>query len=122
MSNFYLLLANTASRLLNTYGQLATVRVMSGGNYDAANSVLTPTVKQRSRRVALFDYPSGTTNIRGTLIKTSDKRCLLEARSGDELPLAESLMVIGNTTYTVVSAMEINPAGIPVLFDVHVSR
>ena len=108
--------AATALRMLTNYGQSVTRRTYSAGTYDPATGTTTPTTADTTRKGALFDIASGTTTVRGTLVQVSDKQLYLDAQGAAEVT---DHYIADGDEYTVVSVGEINPAGTPVLFDLH---
>lgn len=109
--------AATTLRLLTKHGQTVTRRALTQGTYDPATGGMTNTTADTTRKGALLSIASGETTIRGTLVQGADKRLLLDA-SGS-VALSDNF-VIGGVVYSVVSIGETNPAGTPVLYDLHI--
>lgn len=115
---FYDNLAATAARLLARFGQPVTLSRAATGAYDPATSGVTSAAPTAlTRRGALFDFAAGVTNLRGNLVQATDRQLLLEA---GEAPALTDSIVIGGQTFTIVSIGELNPAGVPVMYDLHV--
>lgn len=112
--------AATALRMLTNYGQSVTRRTYSAGTYDPATGSTTPTTADTTRKGAAFDYSAmsvaGQQFVRGTLIESGDKKLYLDTQGAAEVT---DHYIVNGKEYTVVSVGEINPAGIPVLFDLH---
>lgn len=108
--------AATALRMLTKFGRDVTLRSTTPGTYDPATGTTTPTSSDTTRKGALFDFGSGQTLERGTLILANDKRLLMDATGPVD---AHDRIVIGALEYAIVSVGEINPAGVSVLFDMH---
>jgi len=115
----YAALAATSTRLLAQHGQDVTRRSFSVGVYDTTTGTATPTQADTTRKGAIFDFGAGVTLVRGTLIQVGDKRLLLDANGPVE---PEDHFIVGGIDYSIVSIGEENPAGISVLFDLHVRR
>lgn len=109
--------AATTLRLLTKHGQTVTRRVITAGTYDTATGGMTNTTVDTTRNGALFDFGQAETTVRGSLIQGTDKRLLLDASGA--VALSDNF-VIGGVVYTVVSIGEVNPAGTPVLYDLHI--
>lgn len=121
MTDFYTNLAATALRLLTAKGGDVTLRQSSVGTYDPALGTSTVSTTDTVLKGALFDFSQGTTMVRGTLVQAQDKQLLLEARDG-LVPTTTDVVVINDVVYTIVSRGEINPAGTPVVYDLHVRK
>lgn len=112
--------AATARKLLTKFGRTVTRRTYTAGAYDPATGTSTPTTADTSRIGALFDYNDKTSQgqqyVRGTLVIAGDKQLLLDAEGA---AAATDHYIVGSAEYTVVSMAEINPAGTPVMYDLH---
>lgn len=109
-------LAKTALSLLSQFGQTVTRREYVSGAYDPATGTAAQTFVDTSRKGALFDFGQGVTSVRGQLVQVTDRQLLLDATG----PVtADDHFIAGGTEYTVVSLGEINPAGTPVIYDLH---
>lgn len=112
--------AATALRLLTKFGQDVTRRAYSVGTYDVNTNTMTPTTADTVRKGALFDYSlqqAGAALAIGTLIQEGDKQLLLDATGPVEL---QDHFIIGGVEYTLVNIKVLNPAGTPVLYDLHI--
>ena len=117
--SFYSNLAATAAQLLAKFGQPVTLRSVGAGAYDPATSgVLLGAALPTDvvRKGVLLDFARGTTTVRGNLVQAIDKQLLLES---GVVPSLEDLVLVGGATFTIVSIGEVNPAGTPVLYDLH---
>lgn len=124
MSTFnYSEIAALSLELLNEFGQTVTRRTYTEGTYNPATGTATPTTADTSRKAALFDYSDsnrqGEQYIRGHLVIAGDKQLLLDAEGAAEMT---DHYIVGGVEYTCVSVSEVNPAGTPVLFEIHARR
>lgn len=120
MSIDYAAIAKSAKASLADAGQLVTRRAGTAGAYDPATGTAGVTVSDSQRTAVVLDFGAGQTMVRGVQIKGGDKRLLLEATGS--APDLTDRYVIGGNEYTVVSIGETNPAGVPVLYDLHLTR
>lgn len=126
----YAALAATAARLIAADGAPVTLRGIDTGTYvpgTGQNTQAAPA--DATLNGALFDFAQGQTNGPGGLIQQGDKRLLMEA--GVRVPAMEDrLVVLGTyasgalvagtgTEYVIKGILEINPAGTPVVYDLH---
>lgn len=117
---FYSSLAADALTLLREFGQAVTLTRASGSapTYDPATSTATAVAPATYTGTgAVFDYSQR--DIDGTSVRMGDRRVLL-ATSGMVMPRTGDTITIGSTVLTVVTGREINPAGVPVLFEAQV--
>lgn len=116
MSFDYAELATVAASLLADFGQNVILRNYSIGVYDPATGKSTTTTTDSFRKGAPFDFGAGQTNGTGGLIQAGDKRLLLEPGT---VPSLEDHIIFGGLHYVIKGLGEINPAGTPVLYDLH---
>jgi hypothetical protein len=109
--------ATKATAMLTKFGQSVTRRSYTAGTYNPATGTVTPTTADTTRKGVKLDYASGQTTERGNLIQVSDKRLYLDAAGPVSL---QDHFIVGGVEYVVISLGEINPAGTPVLYDIHV--
>lgn len=87
------------------------------GVYDpATGTISTPVVVDTPRSGMVFDFGPGQVNGPGGLIQGGDKRVIIEP---GVVPGLEDLIVANGVTYTIKGVGEVNPAGTPVLYDLH---
>lgn len=115
----YTSLAGSTLAALTDAGQDVTRRAYTTGAYDTASGTASLTTTDTTRKGVILDFGAGKTLERGTLIQVGDKRLLLDAE-GSVLP--DDHFIIGGAEYTIVSIGEINPAGTPVLYDIHLRK
>lgn len=112
----YAEIAANALETLTEFGQDVTRKSFTAGTYDPATGLVTPTTANTTRKGALFDFGAGQTLERGALIQGGDKRLLVDATATIN---PQDHFIIGGVEYVIVSIGEINPAGTPVLYDIH---
>lgn len=114
--NLYSDLAKTALSLLSKFGQTVTRREYVSGVYDPLTGTAAQTFVDTNRKGVIFDFGPGITSVRGQLIQVTDKQLLLDVTG----PItANDHFVVGGIEYTVVTLGEINPAGTPVIYELH---
>jgi hypothetical protein len=120
MSYDYASSAATATRLLAQFGQDVTRRTNTPGAYNPATGAVTLTTADTTRKGCIFDYKGkGEVFIRGNLVIVGDKRLLVDATGGADVT---DEWIVDGVTYTCVSVGELNPAGTPVMFEVHARK
>lgn len=112
----YAPLAADATALLAEYGGPVTQRAYTAGTYDPTTGLTTPTITDTARKGVALDFGAGQTLVGGQLVQTGDKRLLLDA-SATVAP--QDHFVVAGTEYVIVGLGEINPAGVRVLYDIH---
>lgn len=121
MSFNYNATAATATRLLKQFGAAATLKRTVTGEYDPTTGEVPVTTASLATQAAVFPYDQK--YIDGTLIKQGDQWGLLAPahapKQGDVLN-AKSPLTGAYADYTVVNFKAHGPAGIPVLYEVHV--
>lgn len=115
--SLYADLAKVSLNLLSQFGQTVTRREYISGDYDPETGTAAQTVIETPRKGAVFDFGPGITIVRGQLVQASDKQLLLDA-TAPALPSDHYL--INGTEYTVVTLGEVNPAGLSVLYELHI--
>ena len=114
--------AARASATLARKGQDVILRQIAEGTYDTdLGSVSAPAPTESTLKGVLFDFGSGLTTVRGTLIEAGDKELYLEAKAGI-VPSQRDQVIVGADTYKVLSVGEINPAGVAILYTLHLRR
>jgi len=109
--------AALAVEALTEFGAPVVRRVTTAPVYSPATGSASAVQSDLARVGALFDYGAGQTQVRGQLVQVSDKRLLLDATG----PVSQTdQFVVNGKVYSVVSIGEVNPAGTPVLYDLHV--
>lgn len=118
MSTFdYDEIADTAAELLAEFGTIVKLRAKGTAAYDVNTSRATPpTPVDRDRNGVLLDFDRGKKEERGQLIQAKDKRLIMEA---GVIPSLEDVVIVGSTTYSIVSIGEASPAGLPIVYNLH---
>lgn len=111
--------ATSALALLTKKGRSVTRRAYTTGTYDTNTGQTSTTYTDTTRKAVILDFGAGATLVRGTLIQGGDKRMLLDAVGA--APAPQDHFIIGSVEYVVVSVGEINPAGTPILYDLHLT-
>ena len=119
MSIDYAAIAESSLAALTDAGQNVTRRTYTTGAYDPATGMASSTTADTTRKGVILDFGSGKTLERGTLIQIGDKRLLLDAEG---VVLPDDHFIIGGVEYAIVSIGEVNPAGICVLYDLHLRK
>ena len=109
--------AALAVEVLTEFGNPVIRRVTTAPIYSPTAGAASAVQSDLVRIGAVFDYGAGQTQVCGTLVQSGDKRLLLDAAG--EVLLTDQY-VINGVDYSVVSIGEVNPAGTPVLYDLHV--
>lgn len=118
MTGFYQDMALTAQQMLTEFGQVVTLRRLGAGAYDTSTGRNTlPAPSDVPINGAVFDYPPGQVNGPGGLILAMDKRLLL---SPGTIPTIEDRVIVNSIIYSIKGIQEINPAGIVVMYDMHI--
>ncbi len=118
--------STTAARVTNTltkFGRTVTRTAKTAGTYVPGGTVTGSSTATSSRIAALFDFGgqsmTGQQYVRGSLVQQGDKQMLLDATGAVEL---NDTYTVGSDVYTVVSIGEVNPAGTPVVYDLHARK
>jgi hypothetical protein len=116
--SFYADLATLSGSLLTEFGQAVTRTANTAGAYDPATGAATNTTVTTTRRGALFTYGKDAQQyVRGNLVQVNDRKLLLDP-SG-QVAMTDTYTIQGEV-YTVVSIKPTDPAGVPVLYELHV--
>ena len=117
----YAEMAALGTELLTEFGQTVTHHNKSIPAYNPADSSAAPTNADTSCKGALFDYGKGqTVAAGGGLIQQGDKRLLVEA--GKMVPSLEDQFTVNGSRYVVKCIGDVNPAGVPVLYDLQLRK
>lgn len=102
----------TTTRLLERFGQAATLRQVTGTGGDPWEPTTTTT--DVTVTVAILDYSAE--EVDGTVIRKSDRRVYMVA-DGSTVPAPDDALVIAGKTFQVVSVEPLDPAGTAVYFE-----
>lgn len=127
MATFYEEMADTALELIKEFGQPLIIRDAQDGSYDpvTGNEVPGSTVDQQAQGM-LLDYSTqdaGAMNAAGTLVQRGDKKILVAAAGLSSPPDLTSLLITADgQVWTAVNVRSTNPAGTPLVHEVHGRR
>lgn len=117
--------AATALRLLTKFGRTVTLRKQTAGAYDPATSSSTVTTTDYTGTGALFDFNErllGTQFADGQTYQVGDKKLLLAPAGITTDPAPGDLLIFGSDTWTVLNIKTLEPAGTPVLYELHLRK
>ncbi len=118
--------AASALRAITKAGQAGVLRRSAPGVYDTETQTTgAPTVTNNDCFALLFDFEltdSGSAQGDGTLIRVGDKQILVPASGLTITPAPGDVVLVGGATWTVQNVKEVNPAGIPILYELHGRR
>lgn len=120
MSDFYARMQDTALRLIIDKGVscIITSKGVQGGFDPITGAPLDdmPATSQTAQCV-LLDYSTEMKNRQDSLIESGDKRILIAAKGVAEPKLSDNITV-GDKVYTVAEVTNLNPATIPLVYEV----
>lgn len=118
MSFDYTEIAADADELLAEFGAPATLKRVTAGGYDPATGDTTSASSAEWISVGVkLDYEQK--QVDGTLIRRGDQRILLSV-VGMVNPQTGDTLTIGIDVFNVIESRPLQPALVPVLFDVQV--
>lgn len=113
MTSFnYAATAATASRLLERFGAVATLKRVTQGAYNASTGAATASDTEIATVAVVFDYHQK--YIDGTLIMAGDKQAYMDPGVA---PLQGDKLAWQGVTYTIVAVKPLAPAGTVVLHE-----
>ena len=126
MSAFYDRMAATALRLIAQYGQTATLTEIIPGEYDPVTGNETGGVNRtQTGQLILLEYTSaeaGIINASGSLVQQGDKKIMLAAKGLSWAPTNTTTILADGLTWTIVNVKSTNPAGTPLVYELHGRR
>lgn len=121
MANFYERLQNTALKLISDKGTPCVIKSapISGGFDEVTGKMLDdiPSTTQQGVCVVL-NYKDSLVNQPESLIQQGDKKLLLSAKGVTLDSLNGKIEALGSV-YTIISAKDLNPAGITLVYELH---
>ena len=118
MSFDYTEIAADADELLTEFGAPATLKRVTAGGYDPATGDTTlPGAAEWTSVGVKLDYEQK--QVDGTLIRRGDQRILLSVINMVN-PQTGDTLAIGADVFNVIESRPLQPALVPVLFDVQV--
>ena len=126
MSAFYDRMAATALRLIERFGQAATLSEVSAGEYDPVTGIDSePVTLTQPGQVILLDFTeqeAGIINAAGSLVQQGDKKIMLAAKGLAWPPTMTNTILVDGLTWTIVNIKSTNPAGTPLVYELHGRR
>ena len=124
--SFYSRMQDTALRLIEKYGQTATLTDGVAGEYDPVTGVETggATLTQTGQLI-LLDYTAqeaGIINAAGSLVQQGDKKIMLAAKGLEWPPTMTTTVLADGLTWTIINIKSTNPAGTPLVYELHGRR
>lgn len=129
MSAFYDRMAATALRLIERFGQTATLSDTpepDPDDYDPVTGtgpVIVPVTQPG--QVILLDYTvqeAGIINTAGSLVQQGDKKIMLAAKGLAWPPTMTTTILVDGLTWTIINIKSTNPAGTPLVYELHGRR
>lgn len=129
MSAFYDEMAGVTLDLITEFGQVGTLSYtpeVDPNDYDPVTGtgpVAVPVTQ--SGQLILLDYTaaeSGVINTSGSLVQQGDKKIMLAAKGLAWAPTMTTTIDAGGQVWTIVNIKSINPAGTPLLYEIHGRR
>lgn len=103
----------TATRLLERFGQSATLRQVSTSGGDPWDPATTTT--DIAVTLAVLDYDAD--EVDGTVVRRQDRRVYMAA-DGATAPTTDDAFVIGGTTFQIVAVQPFTPSGTDVYYEI----
>lgn len=121
MSDFYERMANTALRLITDKGVPCVIKqpAQQGGSHPGTGlplPSLPPT--EQSGVCVVLNYSDVIRNAPESLVRQGDKKLLLSAK-GIDIPKLGATVSVLDKDYTVVAVKDIQPATVPLVYEVH---
>lgn len=109
------------AKTLKAKGQAMTLTRVSGGTYDpVAGSVTGATTTTYTVYGIESAFRDGLTMSAGTLIQSGDRLAIVAADQATPVP-GDSLTIVG-VVWKVIAVNAVNPAGVALLFKLHVRK
>lgn len=129
MSAFYDRMAATALRLIERFGQTATLSDTpepDPDDYDPVTGMGAAIVPvTQPGQVILLDYTAqeaGIINAAGSLVRQGDKKIMLAAKGLAWAPTMTTTILADGLAWTIINIKTTNPAGTPLLYELHGKR
>lgn len=121
MASFYDEMANMALDLISEFGQNVTLQDETPGSYDPVTGTQTlGTLVEQIGRCVLQEF-TGQDYASNTLIQQGDKKIKIAAK-GLTAPQMTTKLITGGATWVIVNIKSSNPAGTPLVYEVHGRR
>ena len=126
MSAFYEEMAEVALELITEFGQAGTLNDVIAGEYDPVTGFGTdPVALTQSGQLLLLDYTvqeAGIINAAGSLVQQGDKKIMLAASGLEWAPTMTTTINAGGFVWAIANIKSTNPAGTPLLYEIHGRR
>lgn len=126
MSAFYDEMAEVTLELIAEFGQAGTLISVTEGEYDPVTGFgAEPVTLSQTGQLILLEYSiqeAGISNAAGSLVQQGDKKIMLAAGGLDWEPTMTTTIDAGGVTWTITGIKAINPAGTPLLYEIHGRR
>lgn len=123
MAAFYDRMASTALRLITRFGQAGTLDDVTPGTYDPVTGETTAdTPITQPCQLILLDYSlqeSGAKYTAGTQVLTGDKKILIAASGLSWAPEMTTTVAADGAIWRAVNIKVSNPAGTPLVYEIH---
>lgn len=120
---FYDDMAAVALELITEFGQAGTISDVTPGTYDPATGETTgDTPITQTAQMILLDYSlqeSGAKYNEGTQVLAGDKKILIAAQGLAWAPMMTSRITADSAVWQVVNIKVSNPAGTPLVYEIH---
>lgn len=114
--------AATALRLLTKFGRDATVRKVTEGTYNTATGTVTNTNAETTVKCVDLDFKdkgNGSQYFTDN-VQANDRYALVSA-GVDSIDVSD-LLIIGGVTWNIINVKTLAPAGVNVLFTLHIRK
>lgn len=103
-------------------GRAAVLRQVAAGEYDPATGVSAGATTDHACQVVTFDYSAQSAGM-GTepdsLIQVGDKQIYMAASGLSVTPAPGNIVVVGADSWRIIHVKAVNPAGIPILYELN---
>jgi hypothetical protein len=113
----------TANRLLTRFGRTIQVQTVAEGVYDPETSTSTPVTTNTDVKACDFDFEDksgGQIYQSDSLVQIGDRYALV-APTVDDINTSDKLIIDG-VTWNIINVKRLSPAGVNVLFTVHIRK
>ena len=126
MSAFYDEMAEVTLELIAEFGQAGTLISVTEGEYDPVTGFgAEPVTLSQTGQLILLEYSiqeAGISNAAGSLVQQGDKKIMLAAKGLAWPPTMTTTILADGLTWTIINIKTTNPAGTPLLYELHGRR
>lgn len=123
MSAFYDRMAATTLRLITEFGQGATLNDTTPGAYDPVTGETTgDTPITQPCQLMLLEYTANESGIKyaeGSQVQNGDKKIMIAAQGLTWAPALTTTITADGAIWRVVNIKSSNPAGTPLVYEIH---